>query len=449
MEFCYRYPFASLVERREGAAAVRLATCDARLKHPRFFDGLLHEPRAVCDLLLALTDVVRSDFRIPDPDLFDPVVTASEELLRFEAFSSCAGVYARIDLPADSFSARILGRGTTNVDFNDPMRAALTRVREDEPCRLAVGPDSVELDHGGEVHVEKKVKLPARWLSGFGEVQACQQRLRPHAEFAGFAARALLRSLPRTGTAKLPVLTTGTGPRFSRRDGAGRVRVEGVHRLRLLEPLLASARSLRVWADDAHGTSAWQLDVGCGCFFLLLSPGVYRGFSGEGGLLHDLAGAGGEPLVASVQGLLRWQARVDADALARSVGRGGHDVAAALAALGARGLVGYDVAAAAYFHRELPFDLDRVELLQPRLRNARRLLEQDRVSRLDESTEGQAVFGVGGTGVLHVVRLRDGQDRCTCPWFSKYRGQRGPCKHVLAARLFAESAEAPESPETP
>jgi hypothetical protein len=26
-------------------------------------------------------------------------------------------------------------------------------------------------------------------------------------------------------------------------------------------------------------------------------------------------------------------------------------------------------------------------------------------------------------------------DRCTCPWWGKHRGSRGPCKHVLAARI--------------
>lgn len=26
-------------------------------------------------------------------------------------------------------------------------------------------------------------------------------------------------------------------------------------------------------------------------------------------------------------------------------------------------------------------------------------------------------------------------DRCTCPWYAKHRGTRGPCAHVLAARI--------------
>src|SRR5262249_37194827 len=49
------------------------------------------------------------------------------------------------------------------------------------------------------------------------------------------------------------------------------------------------------------------------------------------------------------------------------------NVAAALAELGALGLVGYDLAEGAYFHRELPFDVSRIERLHPRLARARGL----------------------------------------------------------------------------
>ena len=50
-------------------------------------------------------------------------------------------------------------------------------------------------------------------------------------------------------------------------------------------------------------------------------------------------------------------------------------VEAALAVLGARGLAGYDTTSGRYFHRVLPFDLERVEQHQPRLKNARELID--------------------------------------------------------------------------
>jgi hypothetical protein len=35
--------------------------------------------------------------------------------------------------------------------------------------------------------------------------------------------------------------------------------------------------------------------------------------------------------------------------------------------------------------------------------------------------------------VEHVVRRAPDGARCTCPWFAKHKGSRGPWKHVLAA----------------
>jgi len=76
-----------------------------------------------------------------------------------------------------------------------------------------------------------------------------------------------------------------------------------------------------------------------------------------------------------VQKQLNWEAQLDVDDLARETKLPTEDVEAALAVLGSRGLAGYDAGRAAYFHRQLPFDLDKVEQLQPRLKAARKLLE--------------------------------------------------------------------------
>ncbi len=107
----------------------------------------------------------------------DPVVTCNEGAVRFEGFSGCCGVYARVDLDERAFQGDLYRTGTTNVDFNNPMRAALTRLRDDEETRLAVGADEVVLSRGADSVVEKKVKLPIRWIKGFSP------RLKPNSKF--------------------------------------------------------------------------------------------------------------------------------------------------------------------------------------------------------------------------------------------------------------------------
>ncbi len=58
----------------------------------------------------------------------DPVVTCNGDRLRFESFSACGGVYARLDLLGGALDGEVFDRGTTNVDVNPPLREALARV---------------------------------------------------------------------------------------------------------------------------------------------------------------------------------------------------------------------------------------------------------------------------------------------------------------------------------
>ncbi len=457
LDYTYRYQQPSSLTPAAGAAGSRLhlATCSGAGEHPHFFAGAARRPLLLGKLLLALSDVVRTHFYQPfRPALMDPVVTASEEMLRFEGFSSCCGVYARVDFEAESFDAELTGRGTTNVDFNDPMRSALARLRDGEPVRLAVGRDEVSIERSGAATVEKKVKLPVRWLKGFGEVQAYQAELEPRLEVPPPEALRFVRTLPRNARASQRpgfVTRSGRSLRLSPRESPGSVRLAGTHRVRLLEPLLPGARLLRLWSDEGSGVTAWEIEHPQARVFLVLSPEVSRGFSGEGQLLELLAAGGGHGVLRQVRAQLHWQTRIDPEGLAARLGAEPMQVHGALAALGARGLAGYDAASGTFFHRELPFDLDRVEVLQPRLRNARRLIAEGGARVLRRQGGAVDVEVPGSSGVRHQVRLAAGGDRCTCPWWSRYQGRRGPCKHLLVARLVAEgdaSAAAPAGPAT-
>jgi hypothetical protein len=451
IDFTYCYPFASGMWQSEKELGLRLATCGASQEHPHFFDGRLREPRTVGDMLLVLSQVVRTHFFLPRPRLLDPVVTSSESMMRFEAFSGCCGVYARVDLRAEAFEAEIQGCGTTNVDFNDSMRAALLRIRDNDEVRLSVGADELSLQRGGESVVEKKVKLPVRWIKGFSEVQAYQPNLRLKMEVSVSEARRFVRSLPAGQGPRHTCYVTSLGRslRLSSRSSPGAIPVMGTNRISVLEPLLRSARNVRIWADDSAGTSAWEVVFPTGRFFLMISPELYRGFSGEGQVLQKLAVEQSEEVLKAVRRRLAWENEIDSVDVAAQTGIATEEVESALATLGSRGLAGFDVTSGRYFHRELPFDLDQVETLQPRLQGARKLLDEKRVQLLERLADDGADVAVGGTDVTHHVRLRREGDRCTCPWFSKHQGQRGPCKHVLAARMFVRGDQDASEEDTP
>jgi len=441
LDFTYEYAYPSVVgTSAKGRPQLSLATCDADHAKPYFFDGRVRQPRVMGEMLYVLADVVRTHFFLPRPEILDPVLTSNEQLLRLEGFSGCCGVYARVDLPAEAFDGECHGRGTTNVDFNAPMRSALLRLRDEEDVQFSVGADEVVLARGNQKTVEKKVKLPLRWIKGFSEVQAYQPRLQLMMEVDAAEALRFARSLPRAAKPRMPsyAVPVGRSIRLSQRAQPGAVPILGTHRVKVIEPLLTRARSLKVWADPDSGASAWEVCYATGSFFLMISPEVFRGFSGEGQILSTLARPPAEEVIAKVRASLKWQSHIDAGRLASEQGLGQADVEAALAVLGSRGLAGYDVEGGHYFHRELPFDLAKVEEMQPRLGNARKLVEAGKVRFLKSEGEGAATYAVQGTGTVHRVRLDEEQDRCTCPWFSKYLGQRGPCKHILAANLIAE-----------
>src|SRR5262249_21754409 len=148
-----------------------------------------------------------------------------------------------------------------------------------------------KLSRGGAAVVERKVALPIRWLKGFVEVQAYQSRMEPVHEVTGVEALRFLRALPRSKM-KHPawIVASGRGLRLSQQPSTGGVRAGGLERLRILEGLAPHARALRIYGDAAGGTSAFELVLDTARFHLVLSPDVWRGFSGEGQALAELAG---------------------------------------------------------------------------------------------------------------------------------------------------------------
>lgn len=414
-------------------------TAEGPAAHPVIFDGFLGHPEQGATAMLAVAKVARTRFYTP-PGMVaatlraaDPVVTSNGDRLRFESFSACCGVYARYDALPGSLDGTVLVSGTTNVDFNPPMRDALARVGGLEPLHLQVGEDVRVRTLDTEV-TEKKVPLPERWLKGFAEVQLASATVTPVLEVAASEARRFMRGLPSSGSRKpVWVVPAGRGLRITTRPTSDGVSLSGLDRLKPLEPLLRFARSLRAYAGphDTNGaTGVWELELDDARLVLALSPESSRGFSGEGGVLWDLADEQSADDSDLISALLAFEPRIDIIRLAAESGLTEARVTRALGRLGAAGRVGYDAADAAYFHRELPYDAKRLEAMHPRLRDATALVEADAV-RFDGGT---AHVRSGDTE--HVVRRTNDGDRCTCPWYAKHRGSRGPCKHVLAVAMI-------------
>ncbi|MGW5577215.1 SWIM zinc finger family protein [Micromonospora chokoriensis] len=432
----YRYLQPSALR----AAGLDLQTSGGPAANPRFFSGFLTTPVAAAAGLLAVAEVARTRYHQPVSSAsLDPVVTGSRERLRFESFSGCCGVYARMDVVPDGFDGEVVGHGTTNVDVNPPLREALARVGGIEPLHMAVGPDDLTVSTMDGAVVERKVPLPRRWLRGFAEVQVLTAGFEPRAEIPAADAVAFLRRLPGArDRSVLWAVPAGRTLRLTSRPVPGAVCLAGAGRLAALRGLLRHARSLRVYGPAVRAgspavPSTWELDTGALRLSLTLSPEPYRGFSGEGAALLALAGDEVIDDAELVGGLLAWDPTVDVAALADATGLPDGRVRAALAQLGTAGRVGFDVAEGAYFHRAMPYDAGRAERDNPRLVGARTLVEQGAVRRDEEHATVRS-----GDEDYRVRRLPDGSFTCTCHWWANHRGQRGPCKHALAVAMMAE-----------
>lgn len=423
------------------------ATPAGEAANPRLFSGFLTAPAAAAAALLVVADVAAARYYRPGGRAWlDPVVTAGGDRLRFESFSGCCGVYARLDVLAPGLDGDGVGHGTTNVDVNLPLRRALAGVGGLDPLHLEVGPGELAVRTVDGEFVERKVPLPQRWLRGFAEAQVLAADLALRAEVPAVEAAAVLRALPRPtrrpdARASRWVVPAGRTLRPTTRPVPGAVCLPGPERLLTLGTVLRHATAVRVFAPaapaagDGAAAVAWEVQLPGMRLTLMLSPSASRGFSGEGAVLHDLATGRAVADAERVAELLAWEPRIDVTDLSAQTGVPAGRVRAALTVLGMSGQIGYDLAEEAYFHRHLPYRAGAAETRNPRLRGARALVADGAV-RL----EGP-LARVGKGDDAHVVRA-DASDRlsCTCLWWATYRGGRGPCRHVLAVGMVRATA---------
>ncbi len=147
----YNYSSSSSFVKKDAVEELFLAQYSEIQKKtdvPCFFWGNVGQPFILARCLITLSNIVKSSFNLSPFQmalLKDPIVTAGNEKLRFEGFSHCAGVYARVDVLPDGLHGEFLENGTTNVDFNQPMITALGSIRPNEKMMLSIGEKEVGL----------------------------------------------------------------------------------------------------------------------------------------------------------------------------------------------------------------------------------------------------------------------------------------------------------------
>ncbi|OXE97404.1 SWIM zinc finger protein [Flavobacterium araucananum] len=402
---------------------------------PCFFWGSLTDPYVTAKCWSTIAKVVRSSFGPVPPSLRDPIVSAGSERLRFEGFSSCNGVYVRLDMKPTAIDGEFIANGTTNVDFNDPMLNALNAIQKNEKVTLAVGQQDVQVITTKAKVTEKKVTLPMRWIKGLTSVQLYLADMDIKFELNKIQTIQLFQSLPK-GTVKGDFFITKRAGKFmfSALATADSVRIGGVQRLRLLEGILAIVEKIYIYESADQQTCAIVAEFGKMQLLMAFSPDSYRGFSGEGNVLETMTENLPIEWVYGLNSLLKSNETFDPTMLSieNDIDFGTMDNLTSN--LSSMGLLGYDLSEKAHFYRRLPFKTERILSLNPRLKNAKKLIDNEDIE-IVERKANYIEAKVKGSGVLHKVIIDNNLQRCTCDWFTAYQGKRGICKHILAVKM--------------
>lgn len=438
----YQYSTVSSLKKSDGIHQLMLAHQSElpELNHvPCFFWGTLTEPYLTAKCWSTIAKVVRSSFSPIPPQLRDPIISAGTEQLRFEGFSSCNGVYVRLDMRPAAIDGEFITSGTTNVDFNEPMLNALNAIQKNERVTLAVGEKDLQVITSQAKVVEKKVSLPTRWIKGLASVQLYLADMEQRFEISKIQAIQLWQSLPK-GQLKGDFFISKRAGKFmfAPLSTPDSVRIGGLQRLRLLDGLLPLLDKIWVYESADRETCAFFCELGKMQLLMAFSPDNNRGFSGEGKALENLTQNLPLEWVYGLNALLKANETFDPTLLSIEQDIDLSVMDNLTAGLSSMGLLGYDLAGNQHFYRRLPFKTERILSLNPRLKNAQKLLASEDVQVLQNRPGYVEAAVKSSRGIVHKVVIEGEQRRCTCDWYTKYQGKRGICKHVLAVKMMID-----------
>ena len=435
----YKYQATSIYNKTKGVNNLILAhqtEIEEVNNIPCFFWGSLTDPYVTAKCWSTIAKVVRSSFGPIPPSLRDPIVSAGAERLRFEGFSSCNGVYVRLDMKPDAVDGEFIANGTTNVDFNEPMLNALNAIQKNEKVTLAVGQKEVQVITSKSKVIEKKVTLPTRWIKGLTSVQLYLADMEIKFELTRIQTIQLFQSLPK-GSVKGDFFITKRAEKFmfSTLSSPDSVRIGGIHRLRLLEGILAIVDRIYLYESSDKETCAIVCEFGKMQLMMAFSPDAYRGFSGEGKALENMSENVPIEWISGLNSILKSNETFNPTMLSieNDIDFGTMDNLTA--SLSSMGLLGYDIYEQAHFYRRLPFKPERILSLNPRLKNAKKLIDNEDILIIEKRLN-YIEAKVKGTDVTHKVIIDGEKIHCTCDWFTAYKGKRGICKHILGVKMM-------------
>ena len=442
-DYEYQYKYASLFYAEQNKKTFNFSystEIEEDKNIPCFFYGNIINSYIASRCLSALANTVNAHYALTPGQiarLKDPIVSVGAGELHFEAFSSCNSVYSRIHILNNGLDGDFLHAGTTNIDFNHATTRAFNNVLANEKLLVGIGSKEVQVITEKSTTIEKKVSLPNRWIKGLGNVQVYLSEMSLAFELNKFEALQLFKTLPKT-ISKSPyyLCKNGNAYNFSPLQKINSIEIGGIHRLALIQNLIPSIQQLWIYKHETQQCFAVILDFNEIRMTYLFSNSVYRGFSGEGKLLADLTNSTTTDLIYGINSFFKTNEIFNPSLISIENNIDLQVMAGLQATLSGIGLLGYNLIDNNYFYRRLPFKLERLLGLNPRLQNAKKLIENKEIIIIENTKEIVKANVKGTNNIYHTVIKKHDEYQCTCNWYTNNKNNRGLCKHILALVLI-------------
>lgn len=421
-----------------------------------------------------------------DPELFrhlvpcDPVVTVAPDVVYFECFAKDESSYGCLLVDRDGFEYEgKAGLGTTNVDYSMALYDHFQCLRSYRPTRLQVDPTGFEVKVEGHAdYREEKIDLPPSWLRGFAQISAAMglpgrrvelstdvvysllAYLRRHREKSGpRSVRFMLEpgKKPRVAIDPFNVVLESRGASY---DGERpeEIKIWGRRRLMVLARVLPMVERIEVVLLGSGLPSVWIAHMGEMRLVLALSGWTSNDWSSGAALDLISGGFRSDARVLDVaSSALKERHRMTYSELISLTGAAPDVLLGSMQLLAKQGQCVYDFSAEVFRWRPiLPVALSEslIGPEHPELVAARDAWRSGRVKvQRDNAVEGnrRMIVGTVNGTKCEAVLDSDGIIRkgtCTCSYFFKSRMRKGPCQHLLALRMQAQTTPAPSAGAT-
>jgi len=404
--------------------------------------------------------------------VLDPIVSVQSDGTFFEAFSGDESMYARVFLPSDAVKSETKpSLGTTNIDFSILLEREFNRVRSYRPLSLKIGMKKVDFKTSAATVEEEKIPLPESWVLGLVEVQSALSLAPIDFEIS---SQALVEII-----GKLESQKEKHGPRalkFNLNPGSPiQVVIEPwgyIYTDDWCEYEGKKTESVRIWGRrrlsvfkellvDTEKVSVRFLGSGMPSFWTVTRDGVEMTLGLSGWSSNDWASKAkfsafvpttnvSPEMIPVALKVLQESGSLTSKELASKL-----DVTTAVASsilqkLCLQGKVMYDPSRGIYRFRDLFPTLDFYkESDSSKEQTAGVKLsrkKQFKVESVEEVGEVKYLSGSinsDGKTISPKVELDlDGRPKfalCTCPYFNYNKLRQGPCRHMVALILLAES----------